>query len=107
MNDPDRLHAIFAENSGILTDGARHDHAHRHMMALAELFTGWALDGRFGPEQSASLLGWAEGWERLAEEVGPDWNPPEPVQLSLLQFLARSILGEPTAGRTPRDLARR
>lgn len=103
MNDPDRLEGIFEENSQLVTAEARHDHAYRHMMALAEMFTGWALDGRFGAERSASLLGWAEGWERLAEEVGPDWSPPEPAQLSVTQFLARVALGEQTAGRTPKD----
>ncbi len=103
MSDPDRLKGIFEENSQIVTGETRHGFAYRHMLALAELFTAWALDGRFGPERSASLLGWAEGWERLAEEVGPDWNPPEPEELSILQFFARNALGEPTAGRTPKD----
>jgi hypothetical protein len=105
MNDPVRLQGSFEENSQLITAEARHDHAYRHMLALAELFTGWALDGRLGPERSASLLGWAEGWERLAGEVGPGWNPPEPEELSVLQFLARNALAEPTAGRTPKDRA--
>lgn len=107
MSAPDRLERIFEENSLLLTPEARHHYAYRHMIALAEMLTGWALDGRHGPERSASLLGWAENWERLAGEVGPDWNPPEPEQLSLTQFLARTALGEPTAGRTPKDRGRR
>ncbi len=106
MSEPDRLEAIFSENATSLSADMRHEHAYRHMVALAEIFTGWAMDGRFDRERSAALLGWAESWERLAGEVGPDWNPPEPEALSILQFLARSALGEPTAGRTPRDRAR-
>lgn len=68
--------------------------AFQHMIALADAFEGWALDRRMTPEQSAMLVGWSQSMRALADEVGPDWNPPEPEKLSLLGFLGRKMLEE-------------
>jgi hypothetical protein len=66
------------------------------MIALADMFDGWALDAQLTPEQSAQFMGLAESMRRLADGVGPNWNPPSPKRLSLIGHLGRTILGEPT-----------
>ncbi|MGB9153128.1 MAG: hypothetical protein WCD70_08590 [Alphaproteobacteria bacterium] len=67
------------------------DLSYKHMLLLAECFTGWAMDSRFSPEQSAKYLGMAEGLRNLAWLVGEDWSPPEPERLCLIAFLAREL----------------
>jgi hypothetical protein len=64
------------------------------MIALADVFEGWALDDRAAPEQSARTLEWAESLRALAREVGPEWDPPQPERLSLIGFLGRKTLDE-------------
>ena len=94
MPSPDDLRRIFEEASGPMSDHLREQLAFRHMVALAESFEGWALDTRLTPEQSAMLVGWAESMRSLADEVGPDWNPPKPKKLTLMGFLGRKMLDE-------------
>jgi len=69
--------------------------AHRHMLILADTFEGWAMAEGTKPSDTARLVGWSEVMRRLADEVGEDWNPPEPTKLSLCGFLGRTLLGEP------------
>ena len=64
------------------------------MIYLADVFEGWALDKQFTPEESARAIGMAEGMRALAEEVGPNWYPPDPKTLSFLGYIARRGLGE-------------
>src|SRR3954449_1071424 len=68
-------------------DHLRDELAHRHMVQLADVFEGWAMDSRVDLKQSVKLAGWAESLRQLAELVGPDWDPPEPEQLSVVGFI--------------------
>lgn len=96
MSSQDDLRRIFDEASAPASRHLREQLAHRHMIVLAEHFDGWALDRRLKPEQTARLVGWAESMRTLADEVGPDWDPPAPERLTLMGFLGRKLLGEPT-----------
>lgn len=62
------------------------------MVALSDVFDGWALDKRRSPEESAKILGWAESLRRLADEVCPEWNPPDSARLGVLGFMGRKVL---------------
>jgi hypothetical protein len=97
------LATIFDAAAARPADAHREQLAYRHMIALADAFEGWSMDQRTLPEQSASLLGFAEALRRLAFEVGESWSPPEPTRLTLIGFMGRKLLDEPTPG-TPRDL---
>ena len=61
------------------------------MLHFADVCEGWAQDERLELEMTAKCLGWADGMRRLADLVGPDWNPPDPPKLSLVGFLARKF----------------
>lgn len=94
MPSRDDLQSTFEK---ALASGGDHLHqelAHRHMLALADMFEGWSLDRRRTPTESAKLLGWAEGMRRMADKVGPDWDPPEPIRLSAIAFIGRVATGE-------------
>jgi hypothetical protein len=90
----DELRRIFDEASAPMSSHIREQLAYRHMVALADVFEGWALDARLTPEQSVKIIGWAESMRALADEVGPDWNPPAPERLTLMCFLGRKVLAE-------------
>jgi hypothetical protein len=90
----DELRRIFNKASAPFPEHVRHQLAHRHMIGLADVFEGWALDKRLTPEQSVQLVGWAESMRALADEVGPDWDPPKPKKLTLMGFLGRKALDE-------------
>ncbi len=81
------------------------------MIALADMFLGWALDNDNDPKHSAWLTGYSEGLLAEADLVGPDWNPPEPERLRLIGFIARIANGDRILpGQTPRgrqELGRR
>ena len=73
------------------------------MIALADTFMGWALDERCDPKTTAWWTGVSEGLLAEADLLGPDWNPPEPEELSLLGFLGRKANGDPIrTEQTPR-----
>jgi hypothetical protein len=59
------------------------------MLALADLFDGWAQCSKRTPEQISRLIRMADDSRELADLVGPNWNPPEPDKLSAIGFLAR------------------
>ncbi len=95
VDSPRRLKKVFEKvSSDYPPPYFREELSHRHMLGLADMFAGWSLDRRFSPERMASLLGWAEGLQRLADEVGPSWDPPRPVRLSIIGFLGRRVVGE-------------
>jgi hypothetical protein len=96
------LAAIFDEAAARPANAHCGQLAYRHMIALADALEGWSMDRRTSPEQGAGLLGFAEALRRLAFEVGENWDPPQPEELTLVGFLGRKLLGEPTPG-TPRD----
>jgi len=85
------LRLVFNEARRKAPKHCREQLAYRHMIALTETFVGWALDSRTTSKQSAELLGWAEGMQRLATEVGPDWDPGPPERLSLIGFIGREV----------------
>jgi hypothetical protein len=94
MTSDDELRRIFEETAALKARDSRDQLAYRHMLALADHCEGWALDEEVTPEEAAELMGRAENLRQLAELVGPEWNPPQPEQLSVVGFLARRILGE-------------
>ena len=67
---------------------------YEQMIALAEMFIGWGLDKRNDPKRSAWLTGVSEGLFAEVDLLGPDWNPPEPEELSLVGFLGRVANGD-------------
>ena len=73
------------------------------MNALANVFIGWAFNGSSDPKRSAWLTGVAEGLLAEADHLGPDWNPPEPEEVSIIGFLGRKANGDLIAPeQTPR-----
>ena len=82
------------------TRGFAFDESHQQqlnyeqMIALAEMFIGWALDKRNDPKRSAWLTGVSEGLFAEADLLGPDWSPPEPEELTLIGFLGRLANGD-------------
>jgi hypothetical protein len=95
------LEAIFENSAFMKADHLKPQLAYRHMIALADTYDGWAQDKRMTPEKSAQMLGWAEGMRQLAEEVGPEWNPPAPPTVTLVGFLGRMVLDEKSPPPTP------
>ncbi|RWI85943.1 MAG: hypothetical protein E5X33_00065 [Mesorhizobium sp.] len=86
---------IFEEASEVSWPEVRGELGYRHMVHLADVFEGWALDGRMTPEWTAKLAGWAVSMRTLAEEVGSAWDPPRPAgKLSLVGFIGRNLMDE-------------
>lgn len=94
MSSQEELLQIFNESTSSFAASNKEQLAYRHMIALAEVLEGWTMDARMSPERSAQILGWAEALDKLAEEVGPDWDPPQPARLTLMGFLGRKALDE-------------
>ena len=90
----EELRYIFDDASAPMAEHIRKQLAYRHMIALADVFEGWALDKQLTSEQTVRILGWAESMRALAVEVGPNWNPPTPEKLTLIGFLGREVLDE-------------
>jgi DNA invertase Pin-like site-specific DNA recombinase len=98
-NQPDasgeELRRIFNAASAVSwADHLRDELAYRHMIQLADVFEGWALDEQLNPEQTVKLVGWSESLRQLAELVGPNWDPPAPEQLTLVGLIGRRLLDE-------------
>jgi hypothetical protein len=83
----------FEEASRNRWKGVVEQLSHADMINLADTLTGWAMARGVSREWSARLLGWAETMQQMADKVGPNWNPPEPQELSLIGFLARQLRG--------------
>ncbi len=83
-----------------LTLGFAFDESHRQqlnheqMITLANTFIGWALGKNIDPKRSAFLTGAAEGLLAEADLLGPDWNPPEPEELTLIGNMGRFANGD-------------
>jgi hypothetical protein len=90
----DKLRRVFDDASAPMAEHVRAQLSYRHMIALADVFEGWALDERLTPEQSVRTIGWAESMRTLADAVGENWDPPEAERLSLIGFLGRKVLDE-------------
>ena len=64
------------------------------MVDLADMYEGWAQDGRFEPLEIARLPGWADGLRELAAAIGTDYEPPSKVPGepdSLMKFMANKM----------------
>ncbi len=75
-------------------ESVRQQLSYQQMLALADMFTGWAFEKRTDPKRSAWLTGVSEGLMAEADQLGPDWSPPEPEELTLLGFLGRIANGD-------------
>ncbi len=64
------------------------------MIALSDMLTGWALDKSTDPNRSAFLTGVSEGLLAEADLLGPDWNPPEPEELTVIGVVGRLANGD-------------
>ncbi|PBB77863.1 hypothetical protein CK218_27540 [Mesorhizobium sp. WSM3879] len=86
---------IFEDASEACWPEVRSELGYRHMVHLADVFEGWAIDNRMTAEWTAKLAGWAGSMRTLAEEVGPDWDPPKPERrLSPIGFIGRNLMDE-------------
>ena len=90
----EELREIYESASQLPSEDVKEQLSHHHMVYLADLFEGWALDESVSRENLAYFLGFAESLRNLADEVGPDWRPPETNALSVLGHLVRWGLGE-------------
>lgn len=64
------------------------------MHLLADHCEGWSVAEGHDRKQTARFLGRADGLRRLAETVGPDWDPPLPGPLSLIGSIAQILSGD-------------
>jgi hypothetical protein len=87
----DDLARAFDEAARRRWAGVTEELSHLDMINLADTLTGWAMTRGVSREWSGRLIGWAETMQRLADKVGPNWNPPEPQELSLIGSLARRL----------------
>ncbi len=82
------------------TRGFAFDESHRQqlnyeqMIALANMLTGWALRKNIAPKWTAFYAGFSEGLLAEADLVGPDWNPPEPEELTVIGIVGRLANGD-------------
>jgi hypothetical protein len=70
------------------------DLSREEMLDLADMFEGWAQDGRIDSFNMARLLGWADGYRALGNAIGTDYEPPEQAPgepHSLTKFVAREM----------------
>ncbi len=67
---------------------------YEQMIALADMFIGWALGKSIDPKRSAFLTGVSEGLLAEADLLGPDWNPPEPEELTVIGVVGRLANGD-------------
>ena len=65
------------------------------MLALADMFFGWAIGETSDAKRSAWLTGIAEDLLAEADQLGPDWDPPEPEEVNLIGWLGRVANGDP------------
>jgi len=103
VTQPNSLYQIFEEASrpGPGLETLKEEVGYRHLVALADMYTEWTLDERLSPEQKAQCLGRAKAVRSVAEDVGPDWNPPRPEDLSVLAIAALAASGECPPPRKP------
>jgi hypothetical protein len=84
-------------------ESLREELSYRQMIALADMFIGWAGHEETEPMRSAWLTGFAEGLLAEADLVGPEWSPPEPEKLTIIGFMGRLANGDRVrSSQTPR-----
>lgn len=62
------------------------------MLILRKVFSDWLEDENLAEGEGVKLLVLIKRLQNLCEEVGRDWNPPEPEKIDLLGFMAREAL---------------
>lgn len=62
------------------------------MLILRKVFSDWLEDENLAEGEGVKLLVLIKRLQNLCEEVGRDWNPPEPKDLGLFGWLARDTL---------------
>ena len=75
-------------------ESLREQLSYQQMLALADMFIGWALDKSIDPKRSAWLTGVSEGLLAEAELLGPIWNPAEPEELTVIGVIGRLANGD-------------
>ena len=93
MSD-EQLKEIYRSACQLPSNSAREQLSYHQMLYLGDVFEGWAQSKNVSRKNSANYLGYAEAIRKLADEVGPDWCPPEPRTLDILGRMARWGLGE-------------
>lgn len=63
--------------------------SHQQMLALARAVERWIARS---PSTADGLAAWADRLRRVADEVGPDWDPPVPAEQTASRFLAEMTL---------------
>ena len=67
------------------------------MLALADMLLGWALGESCDAKRTAWLTGISEGLLAEADQLGPDWFPPEPEEVNFIGWLGQVANGDPTS----------
>jgi hypothetical protein len=91
VSDADGVGQVVTPSHPRIADHVRDELSHAQMHALADLYDGWAQCSEWTPDQPSRLIRMADDFRGLADLVGPEWNPPEPDQLSAIGFLARKL----------------
>jgi hypothetical protein len=68
--------------------------SYSRMLGVAVTYYEWIEDPDFGIERALKFKRLANSILLVANEVGPTWNPPDPVDISLLGNLGRFITGD-------------
>jgi len=92
---PDELFKEFARGFEF-NESVQQQLNYHQMLAVADIFFGWALGETSNAKRTAWLTGIAEGLLAEADQRGPDWDPPEPEEVSLIGWLGRFVNGDPT-----------
>ena len=88
MSEPTSDDLLLEFSRGFAFDESlRHQLSFEQMVALSDATQAWALDERVDPVWAAWLTGFSEGLLAEADLLGPDWNPPDTEELSLIGFL--------------------
>jgi hypothetical protein len=90
----EQLREIYRSACQLPSNTAREQLSYHQMLYLGDVFEGWAQGENVSRKNSANFVGYAEAIRKLADEVGPDWRPPEPKTLDILGRMARWGLGE-------------
>jgi hypothetical protein len=61
--------------------------SYEQMIAFTDILTGWTLGTEVNPKRSAWLAGFSEGLMAEANQLGSDWNPPKPYELTVLRYM--------------------
>ena len=78
-----------------LNESVRQQLNYEQMLALADMFFGWAIGETSDAKRGAWLTGISEDLLAEADQLGPDWDPPEPEEVNFIGWLGRVANGDP------------